>query len=408
MRAVAGLAAVLVAGLLVALVVGVGQARDNLHTVGRETAPQAATAAELYYALADMDAQVANVLLIGHDEQVGNKQSALRQLRRDREAVSAELQALAARGLDGDGRALVTQLLADLATYDALTGQARLADNQVLERPVGRPPALAGNFYLSATALMHQDMLPAAERIGTLAESGLAASTRDGRDTAAEAAIAVGVFGAAAVVVLVALQVGLVRWFRRVFNPALMLATLLVAVLTGLAVATLLDHGDRVRDAKADAFDPYTALARTRALASDANADESRYLILPERADFYRAQFTAKSAALDPASAGPALAQRLAAFRHDDARLVEATVRGERDVAIGMATNVGRGNLAFEFFDYQSSLDDSAQAHHSDFTSRVDEAGDALADWRVIPPVLVGVGVLLVPLGVRGRLREYR
>jgi hypothetical protein len=403
----AAVAALLVA-LLAAVTVGVHEARDDLHTFGRETAPQAATAADLYYALADMDAQVANVLLIGHDEQVGNKQSALRQLRRDREAVSAGVQALVDRGLKGEGREIVAQLLADLAAYDALTGQARLADDQVPERPVGRPPALAGNFYLSATALMHQDMLPAAERIGALAQSGLSASTRDGGDTADRFAVAVGVLGAAAVVVLVLLQVGLARWFRRVVNPALAAVTLAVAVLTGLATSTLLDHGERMRDAKADAFDPYTALARTRAVASDANADESRYLILPERAGFYRAQFAAKSESLTTASGKPGLAARLAAFRHDDARLVEATARGDREVAVGMATNVGRGNLAFEFFDYQSMLDAEARDHHADFTRRIGAAEDALSGWQMVPPILLGAGVLLVFIGVRPRLREYR
>ncbi|WP_436770571.1 hypothetical protein [Yinghuangia sp. YIM S09857] len=408
LRAATAVVLVLVAGLLAALVAGVSAARDNLHTIGSGTAPRAATATDLYYALADMDAQVANVLLIGHDEQIGNKQSALRQLRRDRAAVSAALQTLLDRGLDAAGEETARRMLADLAAYDALTAQARLADDQVLERPVARPPANATGFYLSATALMHQDLLPAADLLGRTAEHGLADSTDDGRSTARTAALAVLGLGIAAVLALLLLQIRLTRRFRRVFNPFLVAATVLITVLTGLGASLLFEHGDRVRDAKAEAFDPFSALARTRAVASDANADESRYLMLPERAEYYRGQFADKAALLGPMSADPGLAERLAAFRRDDEALVAAVNSGRRDTAVGMATNVGRGNLAFEFYDYQSVLDSTAQTHHDDFTDRIRQGRDALAGWGWAPPLVLGAGVLLVLAGVRPRLREYR
>ncbi|HSA48746.1 MAG TPA: hypothetical protein VLH10_01360 [Yinghuangia sp.] len=399
----------LIAVLLVMLVNGVSDARDSLHTVGSDTAPQAATAADLYYALADMDAQVANVLLIGHDEQIGNKQSVLRQLRRDRAAVSAAIQKLVDGGLSPEGHKVAQDLLADLATYDSLTGQARLADDQVADRtPAGNPPALATNFYLTATALLHQDMLPAADRLGADAENRLSDSARDGRDSAHTAALTVALLGTAAVVVLVGFQVVLTRRFRRILNPALAAVTLAVAVVTGLGASLLADHGERLRDAKTEAFDPFSELARTRAIASDANADESRYMILPDRGTYYRAQFDGKVAELYKTSSQPGLDRRLAAFLRDDAALVAAVERGDRAAAIGMATNIGRGNLAFEFYDYQDTLDDTATAHHTDFVDRVDDAEAALTGWTVLPPLVLGAGVLLVVVAVRPRLREYR
>ncbi len=399
----------LIAALLVTLVSGVSDARADLHTVGRDTAPQAATAADLYYALADMDAQVANVLLIGHEEEIGNKQSALRQLRRDRAAVGAAVQKLIDGGLVGESRGVAEALLADLAAYDSLTGQARLADDQVFERvSVGTPPASATTFYLTATALLHQDMLPAADRLGADAEARLRDSTLNGRDSAGTAALAVVLVGTAAVAVLIGFQIQLARRFRRVLAPALVAVTLAAAVVTGLGTALLTGHAERLRDAKAEAFDPFSVLARTRATASDANADESRYLILPDRADYYRAQFHTKVALLEDSSEAPALAQRLDAFIRDDGALVAAVERGDRPAAIGMATHVGRGNLAFEFFDYQDTLDDAADAHHADFTRRVADAEDALSGWEVWPTVVLGAGILLVLVAVRPRLREYR
>ncbi|MCF2533843.1 hypothetical protein [Yinghuangia soli] len=407
-RTAAGLVLALIAGLFAALAIGVSEARSDLHTVGNSTGPQAATATDLYYALADLDAQVANVLLIGHDEQIGNKQSALRQLRHDREAVTAAVQDLLQRGLDREGADTTRKLLADLAAYDALAGQARLADDQAQDRTVGRPPALAVNFYLAATSLMHQDLLPAAEGLGRSAEHGLAESAGDGRDHAQTSSTVVAALGGSAVAALVALQIWLARRFRRLINPALAAATVAVAVLTVLGAGLLADHGDRVQAAKSEAFDPYTALARTRALASDANADESRYMLLPEQAPYYRAQFAAKAELLAAQSKDPGLAQRLAAFRRDDAELQKAVSAGRLEAAIGMATNVGRGNLAFEFFDYQSTLDSTAQTHHDDFTARIDDAEDALSGWQFLPAAVLGVGGLLVIAGVRPRLREYR
>ncbi|MDI2132893.1 hypothetical protein [Yinghuangia seranimata] len=409
LRLVTTLATALIAALCAALALGVNAANDNLDTVGHATAPQAATATDLYFSLADMDAQVANVLLVGHDESVGNKQSALRQLRQRRAAVSDDLQALIDRGLDAEGATLVRQLIADLATYDGFTAQARLSDDQILDRDgPGRPPAQATNYYLNATVLLHQDLLPAADRLGRAAEHRLAVSADDGASTTRMAALAVAVLGGAAVLVLAVWQVALARRFRRVFNPALLAATLAVAVVTVLGAGLLTDHGDRVRDAKSQAFDPFATLAHARALASDANADHSRYLILPDRAPAYRAAFAEKSRALALASTSPPLATRLAAFQRDDRDLQTAVTSGRREAAIGMATNVGRGNLAFEFFDYQDVLGDTAAEHRADFDQRVSDARSALDGWMVLPPLVLGVGVLLVLAGVRPRLREYR
>ncbi|WP_406293487.1 hypothetical protein OG948_02660 [Embleya sp. NBC_00888] len=73
-----------------------------------------------------------------------------------------------------------------------------------------------------------------------------------------------------------------------------------------------------------------------------------------------------------------------------------------------MATDVGRGNLAFEFLDERSVPDSTAQAHRDDFARRIDAAQGALAGRRRAPPLLLGAGLPLVPAGVRPRLREYR
>ena len=49
------------------------------------------------------------------------------------------------------------------------------------------------------------------------------------------------------------------------------------------------------RAAKQDAFDSILALSKARAVSYDANADESRYLLDPQRANRYEQAFLEKS-----------------------------------------------------------------------------------------------------------------
>jgi hypothetical protein len=72
-----------------------------------------------------------------------------------------------------------------------------------------------------------------------------------------------------------------------------------------------------------------------------------------------------------------------------------------------MVTEVGRGNLAFEFFDYHTTLGREADAHLAAFDAHVDRARD---DLRGLVPAALATGApgaVLVWAGVRPRLREY-
>lgn len=393
-----------VVALGAAIAVGAGNARSGLDEVAGVSAPRAATAADLYFALADLDAQVANVLLVGSDEQIGNRQLALRQMRERRARITADLQALSAGGAPS---ATIAALIDGLGRYDSYVAQARLADEQVQERPAGRPPVLALNYFASATSILHDDLLPAADALGRSAEEELAANAEADRTHARWAALAVVIVGVLLVAVLITGQVWSARRFRRVLAPGLAAVTIAVAALTGTAAVLLTDHASRLRDAQTQAFDPFLALARARATASDANADESRFVILPDRARAYSEGFAAKSALLAQAVPNQWVAVRLEAFRRDDLALRAAVAEGRLDIAVGLATKVGRGNLAFDFYDYQTALAQVADADLADFEHRAAAADDALGGWPWVPLGVLGVCVVLVLVSVRPRLREY-
>ncbi|MFF7249001.1 hypothetical protein ACFZBU_34425 [Embleya sp. NPDC008237] len=390
--------------LAAVIAVGAGNARSGLDEVADTSAPRAAVAADLYFALADLDAQVANVLLVGSDEQVGNRQLALRQMRERRSRITADIQMLS---VGGAPVATVGALIDGLGRYDAYVAQARLADEQVQDRPAGRPPLAALNYFASATSLLHDDLLPAADALGRGAEEKLASDADSDRTHARWAALAVGAVGTLLVAVLIVGQIRWARRFHRILAPGLAAVTIAVAALTGTAAALFADHASRLRDAQTQAFDPFLKLARTRATASDANADESRFVILPDRARAYSESFAAKSAQLDRNVPDQRVASRLDAFRRDDRALRAAVAEGRLDVAVGLATKVGRGNLAFDFYDYQTALGRVADAARADFEDRTDSADDALAGWPWVPIAVLGVCVALVAASARPRLREY-
>src|SRR5258708_5286807 len=85
------------------------------------------------------------------------------------------------------------------------------------------------------------------------------------------------------------------RRFRRLVNPALALATLGTLVLIGVSVGLLSAEASHLQKAKKDGFDSILALSRARSISNSLNADESRYLLDPGRADTYEQVYLDKA-----------------------------------------------------------------------------------------------------------------
>lgn len=84
---------------------------------------------------------------------------------------------------------------------------------------------------------------------------------------------------AAARPVLVILQVFLTAQFHRFVDLPLPAASLLALGVVVVAAVQISGQRDHLRVARHDAFDSVVALTRARAVAYDANADQSRYLL---------------------------------------------------------------------------------------------------------------------------------
>ncbi|GID93078.1 hypothetical protein ACFQFC_05590 [Amorphoplanes digitatis] len=396
--------------------------QGQVRVIGGEAAPQAATAADLYFALSDMDAQVARMVLAGDAAELSGSQiDALGTYRGRSRQVDADLQRSLTTATGAAERAVVLELLHHLAVYRQRVWQALTAQSQAPPQPPGRLPPAALGYYTQATNVLHLDLLPAAERLRDAGEDRLDRAYARKRTTEIVGLALTAVLGAGLVVLLLILQVWLARRFRRVFNPALLAATVLAVVLTAAAGVVLVSQGRLLSAARDESLRPYLALSQARALSYDAAADTSRYLVSANLA-YYREDFTRKSqwlvegGGLAAAAGGPDVSaeqsgqvvERWLAYRRGHDRIVTLAGSGRTAAAIDALTGIRRGDAAFDFSYFDAAVDEIATARRREFDAALRDAGRLLAGWTVIPVFLAGLVVLLVPLGVRKRLAEYR
>ncbi|MFB9358264.1 hypothetical protein [Actinoplanes nipponensis] len=401
----AAVALLAASGLLTARV------QEQVRVIGGAAAPQAATAADLYFALSDLDAQVARMVLAGDAAELSGSQldalGAYQQ--RGREADEDLQRSLTTATSDAD-RALVLELTHELTGYrrwvwQTLTAQAQA---QAPPQPPGRLPPDALGYYTQATNVLHLRLLPAAGRLRDAGETRLDRAYAAKRATVAWAVGLTVLSGGALVLLLVFLQGWLARRFRRVLNPALALATVLALGLTAGVCLVLVAQEQRLGAARDDSLRPYLALSQARALSYDAAADTSRYLLSGNLA-LYRQDFTGKServaAVLD--GSGAAL-ERWRGYERAHQRVVALAGAGRTGAAVDLVTGIRRGDAAFDFSYYDAAVGADAGARKAGFDAALRDGERVLAGWPLVPLPVVGVVLLLVALGVRKRLAEYR
>ncbi|MEV6012905.1 hypothetical protein AB0M29_39825 [Streptomyces sp. NPDC051976] len=290
--------------------------------IDHRSAPRVTGADDLYFALNDMDAQAANLLLSGGGRgltPMPQQHAAAQKLyTAARHTISTNLQILAAAA-QGDQKATTTVVGFDddFARYQELVGRALEDDLRPQEQ------AAALTEYRSATDLLRQSLLPAAQRLGQSNDGAFEDTYRGARSGTNTRSVLLLVLGGGLLAVLVATQIHLARRFRRLLNPALVAATACAVLACALGWSVLATQSHQLKVARRDAFDSVVALSQARAMSYDANADESRYLLDPGRRGSYEQSFQDTSQrllTLPQATLGTydtRLAAALAAYRAD-------------------------------------------------------------------------------------------
>jgi hypothetical protein len=99
---------------------------------------------------------------------------------------------------------------------------------------------------------------------------------------------------------------------------------------------------------------------------------------------------------------------RWQAYAHDHRKIVGLAASGKDDEAIGALTGIRRGDAAFDFSYYDAAVGEIADARKSAFDRSMRDASVLMRGWAVIPLVVMGLVILLVPVAVRKRFAEYR
>lgn len=411
------------AALCAAAVLGAVDVRGDASDLGTTVSQRAAVAAELRFALADLDAQRANSLVPGHsalqpDVEVGNRLLALITAQQRRTEVSGLLRQLGADPAQGDR---VRALLDALGRYDDASARSSYVDETQPNRPAGTPPHAAVALSSEAADVLRNELLPVAAALSETYAQQAAHLESETQDSANWSAGLVGVLGVLTLGFLLWWQRDLARRYRRVFNPALVAATVAALVVTLLGALSFASAASEVGAAGREGLRPWSRLAEARAVAADAAATQSRWLVHDtDSAGYQRERFDTLTRRLDvllapesyaTAAERPAyqdVLTRYGHFRADDRKLRDLRAAGRLDEAVTVLTEVGRGQVAFDFWDFATALDALADHQRSDFDLHTGRARSALAGWPAVPAGALAAAAVLVLLGIRPRLAEYR
>ncbi|HTJ40429.1 MAG TPA: hypothetical protein VL738_45110 [Dactylosporangium sp.] len=452
-RLLAAAVALLAVALAAVLTAEAGRQRDALRLIGHQAAPEVVATADLYFALNDMDAQLANALLVGDDTTLGfTRAQALRLYDQRRAQVSRDLQQAAAASSDPATAQRVRELLDALGRYETLAARTILLDEQAPHRP-GETPAAALAEYRQASAQLAGELLPAARDLTDRHAAALERTYEDEHAHLLAVRAWLVALGGLLLVALAGLQVYLARRFRRALNAPLLAATALAVALAGGGIALASSTAEHLRAAKQDAFDSILVLQRARAVSYDANADESRYLVDPQRAGQYEAAFLAKTqelVTLDGASlatyddrldaalqayrrqhadvgwhgyfgtefrnitfageraAAETALTRFATYQADDRHIRELVAGGDRRGAIAFCTSYREGDSNYAFDQYDKALVALVDINQRAFDGHINDAERQLSSATYAPAALGAAVLAMLLLGLRGRLREYR
>jgi hypothetical protein len=406
-------------------------ARAAIKTVGVDAAPSIIAAQDINYALADLDANAGNYLLGSTVHQY----AAVRAFEQRRAELTASILAAAQNITYGDAEKVpIGQLLDGLGRYLELEAQSRYQKDQG-----DASGALVS--YVAATDLMHTKLMPAADALDE-ANRRFLDHGYDQQVAASEGAEQVA--GGAGVLLLGALLLGqlyLYRRTRRVLNVPLVAATLVCAAFTFYLVSQIGDARDDLKVAKKDAFDSIHALSKARAIAGDANGDETRWLLGgPTMARFekdyhdkvrkiashpqpdekwltaklppvdYKGLFADEMRNITFTGEREAAIEMIHAFGKYDA--IDGKMRGlerggKHDAAVELCigTRPDQSNAAFDAF--SAALKKVVDINRAVFDVRVKRGMDDLhfAEWAL--PLASFAIALLAMLGARARLREY-
>lgn len=407
------LVGVTLAAVIMAVVswMSVGSSRSAIDAIGRQAVPAIINIQEVRARLVEMDASAANEFL-------GGGQASRAQY----ESARARLSTLLSQAGDNQSvgqaeRTEIKGLIEQVQVYSGLIESARANSRQGF--PVGAA------YLRFASNLMHEQLMPAADRLDSLYSDYLEAQYARQASVHYITLVSALVAGAMLLGVLVFGQVFLSKRMRRNINPALAAATVLIVGFIGVLGFGLARSSSYLAEAKEKDFATLHGLWQARALAYDAKGDQSLYLVMRGNGQKYETGFAEKSKVLEgkireASSVGSqATGEAAEAARKDLMSSFTSFVQvadsirtldkgGDRQKAVETATGSGANQSNGSFARFDKSMAAVVDAQKAHFDTLVESAFSSIAWLNIAGLVAALLAVILTWLGLRPRLNEYR
>ncbi len=402
-------------------------ARQAVQTVGKDSVPSIVAAERILATLGDAHANAMNAVVTNE----GEDGPSLKKYRQDMDQVHADLLTAAQNITYGDDeKKPILALMTRLGEYERVLGRERVqsGDNAIAT-------------IVASNSLMRGQILPAAMELDQANFRHLTITYDAHRKHALLAALPFIIFALVTLAVLIGTQIYLFKKTRRILNPAMAAATAVALVFAVCCAFTLNSVETTLISLKKDSFDSIYALWKAKAIAYDANADESLYLIYNGRPaeqlktfDSFKTK-AAELVDLEPEEALAAIAdkKRIKGLLGDE--LANITFPGEEEAAketlrtwveykkidsqitgllkhghykealkLDLGADPGQSNRAFDRFD--QALDKTLKINETVFRNSVDWAFKLLGFFPyMLGIVLVSIIVACI-LGEGGRLSD--
>ncbi len=400
-RLVAALAALWLAALLLLLVAlwGVGQRRQALQVIGRDTALNIVNAQQIKADLSDMDASAAQVLLLPP----GIAQEAADDHYEKRRVEATGLtEAASGAGYRGAAQQQLQTLTSALGTYETDVAQARLLHLR------GEPGSRL--VYRMTHSEMHDTLLPAADALRAASSQTLEAASRRQQASSKTTLALLWVSGLLLLALLIGTQLFLLRLTRRTLSLPLVGATLLTLIFLLYTSALWTRQGDTLGTVSR-AFASVSGVWEMRATAFDMNSEESRWLMDTPQAPQYEQLYAAQSAhladVLGRQADAPEITAAFAAYGVTDRRLRALEDGGNPSGAVRYCVGTGPGQHQGTFDQFDAALGRTLEAGQNDLEGAVSEAEHRQAGYDILALLAVVGAAALIGLGLRPRLLEY-
>ncbi len=423
--------------LLIVSIQGIRAQKDALKTVGDDTVPSILLAQRLKDSFADLDASLANELLLKPGDR--EQQAVLKNFEVNRVKIAERLTGAAKNIVYKGEQELVQDLQLNGSGYLLKLQEAR--DNHKRGDEIGTL-----NIYRDAASLMDNSIIKKAEELSKLNVEQLNSKYQDRKDNNFGMTVLVAIVGSIQIAILVIVQIFLYQRMRRILNLPLLGATGIAIIFLGYTLSSLSESGSNLKVAKEDAFDSLFALRQMRSLSYKANGDESRYLLDRANAPSYEQAFNDKITSIIQVPAHQSNATVVTNVKQGKStagltglladELNNITFPGEKEAAIETFTKFndyleidkkirqlyrsgkvaeaidlcignkpGESNFAFDAYkDAQTRL---IALNEKEFYRNIKLGNDRLANFEIIAAAaLISVAILTL-LGLRPRLMEY-